>query len=57
MEIKSEAIKSWESQVEKGIEKEENTEIMQSFWDENEDSVFQFVMSLMVLGKPGRKGH
>ena len=28
--------------------KEENTEIMQSFWDENEDSVFQFVMSLMV---------
>lgn len=48
MEIKSEAIKSWESQIEKGIEKEENTEIMQSFWDENEDSVFQFVMSLMV---------
>ena len=43
MEIKSEANKSWE-----GIEKEENTEIMQSFWDENEDSVFQFVMSLMV---------
>lgn len=48
MEIKSEAIKSWKGQVEKGIEKEENTEIMQSFWDENEDSVFQFVMSLMV---------
>ena len=48
MEIKSEAIKSWEGQVEKGIEKEETTEIMQSFWDENEDSVFQFVMSLMV---------
>lgn len=48
MEIKSEAIKSWEDQVKKGVEKEENTEIMQSFWDENEDSVFQFVMSLMV---------
>lgn len=48
MEIKSEAIKSWKDQVEKGVEKEENTEIMASFWDENEDSVFQFVMSLMV---------
>ncbi|MDO4287559.1 MAG: hypothetical protein Q4C55_00080 [Eubacterium sp.] len=48
MEIKSEMIKSWEDQVEKGIEKAENTEIMQPFWDENEDSVFQFVMSLMV---------
>lgn len=48
MEIKSEMTKYWESQVEIGAEKEENTEIMQALWDENEDSVFQFVMSLMV---------
>lgn len=48
MNIKSEAIKNWEDQVEKGIEKEENTKIMKPFWDENEDSVFQFVMGLMV---------
>lgn len=46
--VQSEAIKYWEDQVKAGKEKEENTAIMQPFWDENEDSVFQFVMSLMV---------
>ncbi len=46
--IQSQQLRYWEDEVAAGKEKAENTAIMQPFWDENEDSVFQFVMSLLV---------
>ncbi|MGL4607133.1 MAG: hypothetical protein ACRCU3_06660 [Eubacteriaceae bacterium] len=48
MEVKSEKISYWDSRIEQGLEKDENTEYMKSYWDENEDSVFLFVMGLTV---------